>query len=309
MSQSSPDLPDGVDPFGVPSERGGRQAFILLLAVVIALLGLTFTLGWVVFHHLTVLSHPASCRRVVNCPFLWALSRVIWRLRATSEAPDPAFGKQFPIAGCGALRRMRSGRAERSGELPRIRWADDDESAEQPDGEHRDAGDHGADRQAHHQNRTRHDADHVERSRPAALLGRLGEGRGVGDPVVDQDAERREADDAAQVGGQHQEADDHARLAASAWCGVRYVGCTAASQAGQVTVAGHRERGPADARRSGRAGVPRLATAPPTRTTGASPPAPTACTALVSGATASAEPAGPQRGQRADAPPRRTRRR
>ena len=50
---TQPDLPDGVDPFGVPSEREGRQVFILLLAVVIALLGLAFTLGWVVFHHLT----------------------------------------------------------------------------------------------------------------------------------------------------------------------------------------------------------------------------------------------------------------
>ncbi|MDP9317619.1 MAG: hypothetical protein M3O94_00815 [Actinomycetota bacterium] len=48
-----PELPDGIDPLGVPSEEGGRRAFILLLAVVIALLGLTFTLGWVVFHHLT----------------------------------------------------------------------------------------------------------------------------------------------------------------------------------------------------------------------------------------------------------------
>jgi hypothetical protein len=47
------DLPDGIDPFGVPREGHARRVFILLLAVVIALLGLTFTLGWVVFHHLT----------------------------------------------------------------------------------------------------------------------------------------------------------------------------------------------------------------------------------------------------------------
>jgi uncharacterized membrane protein len=50
---SRPDLPDGVDPFGVPREGGGHQAFVLLLAVTVALLGLVFTLGWVVFHHLT----------------------------------------------------------------------------------------------------------------------------------------------------------------------------------------------------------------------------------------------------------------
>lgn len=47
-----PPLPEGIDPLGVPTEEGGRQAFVLLLAVVVALLGLTFTLGWVVFHHL-----------------------------------------------------------------------------------------------------------------------------------------------------------------------------------------------------------------------------------------------------------------
>ncbi|MEJ7665428.1 MAG: hypothetical protein WKG07_40845 [Hymenobacter sp.] len=55
MSQRGlPDLPDGIDPTGVPTEGGGRQAFILLLALVVALLGLTFTLGWVVYHHLSV---------------------------------------------------------------------------------------------------------------------------------------------------------------------------------------------------------------------------------------------------------------
>ncbi len=47
-----PDVPDGVDPFGVPREGAGRELFIVLLAVVVALLGLAFTLGWVVFHHL-----------------------------------------------------------------------------------------------------------------------------------------------------------------------------------------------------------------------------------------------------------------
>lgn len=50
---TGPELPDGIDPVGVPSDRGGHQAFVLLLAVVVALLGLAFTLGWVVFHQLT----------------------------------------------------------------------------------------------------------------------------------------------------------------------------------------------------------------------------------------------------------------
>jgi hypothetical protein len=49
---TQPDLPEGIDPLGVPREGGGRQAFVLLLAVVVALLGLVFTLGWVVYHHL-----------------------------------------------------------------------------------------------------------------------------------------------------------------------------------------------------------------------------------------------------------------
>jgi hypothetical protein len=49
---SHSDLPDGVDPLGVPREGGGRQAFVLLLATVVALLALAFTLGWVVYHHL-----------------------------------------------------------------------------------------------------------------------------------------------------------------------------------------------------------------------------------------------------------------
>ena len=48
-----PELPDGVDPLGVPRPDGGHQAFVLLLAALFALLGLIVTLGWVVFHHLT----------------------------------------------------------------------------------------------------------------------------------------------------------------------------------------------------------------------------------------------------------------
>jgi hypothetical protein len=49
----APELPDGIDPFGVPGPDTGRRAFIVLLGVVVALLALCFTLGWVVFHHLT----------------------------------------------------------------------------------------------------------------------------------------------------------------------------------------------------------------------------------------------------------------
>jgi hypothetical protein len=46
------DPPEGIDPYGVPREGEGRQTFTLLLAVVVALLGMCFTLGWVVLHHL-----------------------------------------------------------------------------------------------------------------------------------------------------------------------------------------------------------------------------------------------------------------
>ena len=53
VTVTRPELPDGVDPLGVPRPDGGQQAFVLLLAALFALLGLIVTLGWVVFHHLT----------------------------------------------------------------------------------------------------------------------------------------------------------------------------------------------------------------------------------------------------------------
>jgi hypothetical protein len=46
------DLPDGISPIGVPTERSGRNAFVLSAAAVVALLALIFTLSWVVYHHL-----------------------------------------------------------------------------------------------------------------------------------------------------------------------------------------------------------------------------------------------------------------
>jgi hypothetical protein len=46
------DLPEGIDPVGVPSPRTGDDTFVLLLAVTVALLGLIFTLGWIVYHQL-----------------------------------------------------------------------------------------------------------------------------------------------------------------------------------------------------------------------------------------------------------------
>jgi hypothetical protein len=46
-------LPDGVLPIGVPTERSGHNAFVLAGAATVALLGLIFTLAWVVFNQLS----------------------------------------------------------------------------------------------------------------------------------------------------------------------------------------------------------------------------------------------------------------
>jgi hypothetical protein len=45
-------LPDGVQPLGVPSDRSGHNAFILAAAASVALLALIFTLSWIVFNQL-----------------------------------------------------------------------------------------------------------------------------------------------------------------------------------------------------------------------------------------------------------------
>jgi hypothetical protein len=46
------DVPAGIDPYGIPRERAGRDAFVLTLALCVALLALIFTLGYVVFNKL-----------------------------------------------------------------------------------------------------------------------------------------------------------------------------------------------------------------------------------------------------------------
>lgn len=51
-SRGPDDLPDGIDPLGVPRGDTGRNAFILAGAGTVALLALIFTLGWIVFHQL-----------------------------------------------------------------------------------------------------------------------------------------------------------------------------------------------------------------------------------------------------------------
>lgn len=55
-----PDLPDGIDPTGVQRPGGHRDAFLITVALVIALLALCFTLGWIVFHHLITDNGPTA---------------------------------------------------------------------------------------------------------------------------------------------------------------------------------------------------------------------------------------------------------
>ncbi len=50
--RSQHDVPDGVDPLGVPREGGAHDTFVMTAAVVVALLALAFTLGWIVYHQL-----------------------------------------------------------------------------------------------------------------------------------------------------------------------------------------------------------------------------------------------------------------
>jgi hypothetical protein len=47
-----PDLPDDIDPVGVPGERSGPETFVLLLGLLVALLALIATMGWIVYHHI-----------------------------------------------------------------------------------------------------------------------------------------------------------------------------------------------------------------------------------------------------------------
>ncbi len=47
-----PDLPEGVDPAGVPKASAGHDAFVMGVAITVALLGLIVTVGWIVYHQL-----------------------------------------------------------------------------------------------------------------------------------------------------------------------------------------------------------------------------------------------------------------
>jgi hypothetical protein len=55
-------VPAGIEPLGVPAAGAGNDAFVLILAVVVALLALIFTLGWIVYHQLVVDAALATWR-------------------------------------------------------------------------------------------------------------------------------------------------------------------------------------------------------------------------------------------------------
>ncbi|MFY9914836.1 MAG: hypothetical protein WAK18_09230 [Nocardioidaceae bacterium] len=62
------DLPDGVDPSGVPTSRSEHQGFVLAAAIVVALLALIFTLSWIVYHQLNPDSSPSGTPSSTEAP-------------------------------------------------------------------------------------------------------------------------------------------------------------------------------------------------------------------------------------------------
>jgi hypothetical protein len=45
------DLPDGVDPLGVPTDDADYRSFVIALAVMAICLVLCTTVGWIAYHH------------------------------------------------------------------------------------------------------------------------------------------------------------------------------------------------------------------------------------------------------------------
>ena len=50
--------PGDIDPTGVPGERSDREGLILAAGLLVAVLALVFTLGWVVFNQIVVDQDP-----------------------------------------------------------------------------------------------------------------------------------------------------------------------------------------------------------------------------------------------------------
>lgn len=57
---TSSDPPAEVEPTGVPGERAGREGLILTAALLVAVLALVFTLGWIVYHQVVPGSPPRT---------------------------------------------------------------------------------------------------------------------------------------------------------------------------------------------------------------------------------------------------------
>ncbi len=47
------DLPDGVDPVGVPADDADYRSLVIALAVLAVCLVLCTTVGWIAYHHFT----------------------------------------------------------------------------------------------------------------------------------------------------------------------------------------------------------------------------------------------------------------
>ena len=47
------DVPEGFDPLGVPRAQAGRDALIMVSALIAALLGLILTVAWIVYYHVS----------------------------------------------------------------------------------------------------------------------------------------------------------------------------------------------------------------------------------------------------------------
>ncbi len=62
------DLPDGVDPSGVPTSHSEHQGFVIAAAIVVALLALIFTLSWIVYHQLNPDSGPSGTSSATHTP-------------------------------------------------------------------------------------------------------------------------------------------------------------------------------------------------------------------------------------------------
>ena len=131
-----------------------------------------------------------------------------------------------------------------------------------------------------------------DRHRTAAGVPGQRLGAGVGDRVVGEHGERREADRATQVGCQDDDRDDEPDGQLGM---VRHLEARVHRRQGsrQVAVSSHGERRPRHSEDQREQGSRSAATAAPTRTTDSSPDQPSAATAVASGSSEPATADGP----------------